>query len=195
MSAIRLEKNGRNSCTGNSRHVDIRYFFVKDRVDSGNIKILYCPTEEMLADFFTKCLQGSLFRKFRDIVMGYTSIDDFKNKSLDKSTNKQGFSKVKEHVDILENTRKVTYENVERKKGKNETSKRKRENSKTMNVSHSEISPLTTVRSTVGPKSTVVGPRSTVVGPRSELGTKNGSSGRMETYAEVLKYGKVKKNT
>ena len=30
-SAIRMEKNGRNSCTGNSRHVDIRYFFVKDR--------------------------------------------------------------------------------------------------------------------------------------------------------------------
>ena len=26
MSAKRVEKNGRNSCTGNSRHVDIRYF-------------------------------------------------------------------------------------------------------------------------------------------------------------------------
>ena len=33
VSAIRMEKNGRNSCTGNSRHVHIRYFFVKDRVD------------------------------------------------------------------------------------------------------------------------------------------------------------------
>ena len=26
-SAIRMEENGRNSCTGNSRHIDIRYFF------------------------------------------------------------------------------------------------------------------------------------------------------------------------
>ena len=31
-SAIRMEKNGCNSCTGNSRHIDIRYFFVKDRI-------------------------------------------------------------------------------------------------------------------------------------------------------------------
>ena len=29
-SAIRMEVNGRNSCTGNSRHINIQYFFVKD---------------------------------------------------------------------------------------------------------------------------------------------------------------------
>ena len=37
-SATRI-KNGRNSCTGNSRHVNIKYFYVKDRVDKGEIKI------------------------------------------------------------------------------------------------------------------------------------------------------------
>jgi len=31
---------------------------------------VYCPTEEMLANFFTKPLQGSLFRKFRDVLLG-----------------------------------------------------------------------------------------------------------------------------
>ena len=31
-SAIKLETNGRIPCTGNSRHIDVRYFFVKDRV-------------------------------------------------------------------------------------------------------------------------------------------------------------------
>ena len=30
---------------------------------------------QMLDDFFTKPLQGNLFRKFRDIVLGYTHID------------------------------------------------------------------------------------------------------------------------
>ena len=60
-SAIRMEKNGRNSCTGNSRHIDVRFFFVKDRVDSGDIKVQYCPTSTMLADFFTKPLQGTVF--------------------------------------------------------------------------------------------------------------------------------------
>ena len=29
----------------------------------------HCPTEEMVGDFFTKPLQGSLFRKFRAIIM------------------------------------------------------------------------------------------------------------------------------
>ena len=32
-SAMKMKINGRNSCIGNSRHIDIRYFFTKDRVD------------------------------------------------------------------------------------------------------------------------------------------------------------------
>ena len=74
-SAMRMEKNGRNSCTGNSRHIHIKYFFVKDRVDNNELKIQYCPTAEMLADFFTKPLQGALFKKFRDVIMGWKHIN------------------------------------------------------------------------------------------------------------------------
>ena len=66
-SAILMEKNGCNSCTGNSRHIDIRYFFIKDRVDKKEVSIEYCPTHSMLADFFTKSLQGALFRKYKDV--------------------------------------------------------------------------------------------------------------------------------
>ena len=64
---------------GNSRHVDIRYFFVKDRVDKGEIGIEYCPTESMLADFFTKPLQGALFHKFRKVIMGYAPISSLQS--------------------------------------------------------------------------------------------------------------------
>ena len=81
-SEIRMLKNGRNSCTGNLRHIHIRYFFVKDRVDKGEIKVEYCPTEQMLADFYTKPLQGSLFRKFRDVIMGYKPLSSLKEKKL-----------------------------------------------------------------------------------------------------------------
>ena len=69
-SAMKMEVNGRTSCTGNSRHVNIRYFFIKDRVDKGEVDITYCPTGQMLADFFTKPLQGSLFKKFKSVIMG-----------------------------------------------------------------------------------------------------------------------------
>lgn len=75
-SAIKMEINGRNSCTGNSRHVDIKYFWVKDRVDKKEVEIKYCPTTLMLADFFTKPLQGQLFKRFREVIMGYRHIND-----------------------------------------------------------------------------------------------------------------------
>jgi len=43
--------------------MDIRYFFVKDHIASGEITIEHCPTS-MIADFFTKTLQGGLFKEF-----------------------------------------------------------------------------------------------------------------------------------
>ena len=78
MSAIKLEKNGRNSCTGNSRHISVRYFFIKDRVDKGEVNIEYCNSLHMLADYFTKPLQGRMFRIFWDIIMGYRQLTDVK---------------------------------------------------------------------------------------------------------------------
>ena len=38
-SKINMEKNGRNSCTGNSRHIYIRYFFVNNHVDKEEFSI------------------------------------------------------------------------------------------------------------------------------------------------------------
>jgi len=61
-SAIRMETNGRMSCTSNPKHIDIRYFFVKDRVDKKEIEIHHCPTAKMVAAYFTKP-----FRKLRRI--------------------------------------------------------------------------------------------------------------------------------
>ena len=36
--------------------IDIRYFATKDRLKRGNIQVVYCPTETMVADYFTKPL-------------------------------------------------------------------------------------------------------------------------------------------
>jgi hypothetical protein len=68
-SSILLEKNGRSSSTKRTRHMNIRYFFIKDQVDSKRVKIEHCPTADMMADFFTKPLQGTQFRKLRDRIM------------------------------------------------------------------------------------------------------------------------------
>jgi len=66
-----MERNGRNLCTGNSRHVNIRFFFVKDLVEMKEIEIIYCPTEVMLADYFTKPFQGKLLHELRAVIMGW----------------------------------------------------------------------------------------------------------------------------
>lgn len=77
-SAMKLETNGRRSCGQKSRHIDIRYFFLKDKIQSGDIKVEYCPTEAMLADFLTKPLQGALFNKMKDAIMGRIDIETFR---------------------------------------------------------------------------------------------------------------------
>ncbi len=77
-SAIKLEQNGRMSAGQKSRHVNIRYFWIKDRTKANGITIRHCPTLEMLADFFTKPLQGNLFRRFRDVILGKSHIDTLK---------------------------------------------------------------------------------------------------------------------
>ena len=73
-SSILLETNGRGSSGKRTRHIDVRYFFIADRVKSGEIRIEHCPTGIMIADYFTKALQGALFWKLRDMIMGNTEI-------------------------------------------------------------------------------------------------------------------------
>lgn len=81
-SAMRLERNGIQSAGKRSRHIDIRFFFIKDRIKKGDIHLLYCPTEDMLADFFTKPLQGKLFLRFRDMIMGLIPVPPVEDPSL-----------------------------------------------------------------------------------------------------------------
>ena len=69
-SAILLETNGRKSAGKQSRALNIRYFFVTDQVEKGNLVIEHCPTDAMTGDFFTKPLQGQKFKDFRDDIQG-----------------------------------------------------------------------------------------------------------------------------
>jgi len=69
-SAMRMEKNGRKSCREKSRHIHIRYFFIKDVLKRERMTLRHCGTDEMLADFYTKPLTGSKFNVMRDVLMG-----------------------------------------------------------------------------------------------------------------------------
>ena len=60
------------SCGDKYRHIKILYFFIMDILENEDIILEHCGTELMLADFLTKPLQGSVFRRMRDIIMGIT---------------------------------------------------------------------------------------------------------------------------
>jgi len=46
-----------------TKHIDIKYNFVRDVVASGEITLQYIPTREMIADPFTKAISRDLFEK------------------------------------------------------------------------------------------------------------------------------------
>jgi hypothetical protein len=47
-SILLLETNGRGSSGKRTRHIDVRYFFIADRVKSVEIRIEHCPTGIMI---------------------------------------------------------------------------------------------------------------------------------------------------
>ena len=70
-STILLEENGKKSSSKRTRALNIRYFFLTDQIQKGNLMVEYLPTSEMVADYFSKPLQGKLFQKFRKSIMGH----------------------------------------------------------------------------------------------------------------------------
>ncbi len=64
-----LIKNGKMSSRKKTKHIKAKFFFIKDRVDSGEITMLDCPAEGMWADVMTKPLQGTAFQVMRAELM------------------------------------------------------------------------------------------------------------------------------
>ena len=64
-----LETNGIYSSSKRTKHINVRYYFIKDKIDKGKVELEYCPTGKMWADFFTKPLQGKDFETFRKEIL------------------------------------------------------------------------------------------------------------------------------
>lgn len=64
--AIKLIKSGQMS--SRSKHIDVRYYYISEKYDEGLFKLMHCPSEEQLADIFTKPLQCVKFKKFKDVM-------------------------------------------------------------------------------------------------------------------------------
>jgi hypothetical protein len=51
-----LIKNRRMSSGRKTKHIKVKFFFIKTRADKGEIRVMDCPGEEMWADILTKTL-------------------------------------------------------------------------------------------------------------------------------------------
>ena len=58
-----LMKNGGFSSGKEKKHIKAKFFFIKDRVDDGEMQVINCLSENMWADVLTKPLRGMAFKR------------------------------------------------------------------------------------------------------------------------------------
>jgi len=92
-STILLSENSKASSSKRTKHLDLRYYFVTDCIKRGEVKVAYCPTENMLADFFTKPLQGAVFWRMRSQILNMpftdTGVSEAHRSGLDEAKNNE----------------------------------------------------------------------------------------------------------
>lgn len=65
-STIKLSKNP--ILHGRSKHIDVRYHFLRDLCKDGVINLVFCKSEEQVADILTKPLKPAAFLKLRSML-------------------------------------------------------------------------------------------------------------------------------
>ena len=53
---------------GKSKHIRVRYHFLRELTKEGVVKLVYCNTEEQLADIMTKPIKMESFQRIREAV-------------------------------------------------------------------------------------------------------------------------------
>jgi hypothetical protein len=68
-----------------AKHIKIRFFWMKDLIDQGKIKLIYVPTDELVTDVLTKPMSGGKFQYLLFKLIGWNHImgnDNYSDKSL-----------------------------------------------------------------------------------------------------------------
>lgn len=63
-SAIALAYSDMGQFHARTKHIDIRYHFIRYVIENNSIRLIYCPTNDMVADTFTKALPSVKAKHF-----------------------------------------------------------------------------------------------------------------------------------
>ena len=75
MSTIQLERNGWKSSSKRTKHINVHYLNITNRLKAGEVsRVIYKPTEDMDSDYLTKALQGKTFHTHCKTLMGLDGI-------------------------------------------------------------------------------------------------------------------------
>jgi hypothetical protein len=55
-----------------TKHIGLKWHFLKDNVEHGTIKLRHLPTNQLVADMFTKPLTGPALTRHRNAIVGGT---------------------------------------------------------------------------------------------------------------------------
>ena len=55
-----------------SKHIDIKYHFIRDECRRDKINVVYKPTSDMVADIFTKPVSKYKLNQYIDVLLGTT---------------------------------------------------------------------------------------------------------------------------
>ena len=65
-STIKISTN--NIFSNRTKHIDVRFHFIRELISNNQIKLIYCSTNDMIADALTKSLQKIKFNHFRKLM-------------------------------------------------------------------------------------------------------------------------------
>ena len=66
-----MEDNGKSSSRKHTKHINVIYVFITDRIKNVDMSVELGPIGEMNGYFLTKPNQGYIFKIFRDHIMGF----------------------------------------------------------------------------------------------------------------------------
>ena len=61
----------KKSCGKRSKHIEVRYHHIREKISDGSVEIIFVTSEENIADGFTKNLPEELFQKHSKVYMNY----------------------------------------------------------------------------------------------------------------------------